>query len=467
MRLLPRSLFGRLVLTFVAGLVITMLATMLVQWPERESFAFRVSAARAVQRLADLVTLMEQLPPAARAQVSEIVARQGVVVHVPARVPPPRALEPGSNAEAFRQVLSEALGGQRELAVQVVSAQLPPNPGESDPRDAFAFDVSVKLAGGEWARIQVTEARRIPRWPIRLITSMIAFMAAMVLLSFIAVRWVTRPLNALADAADRLGADINHPPLDEDGPAEVRRAAHAFNSMQERLSRFVRTRTAILAAMSHDLKTPITRLRLRAEMLDESDLRDKFVRDLSELDRMVGTTLDYMRGLDDRERLRPVDIASLTAALQADAEELGQAVRVEGKAQGPFLGKPDGLKRLLQNLLDNGLRYGRDVSLEIRDTPSTLSFFVRDRGPGIPDADLERVFEPFFRLEGSRNRGTGGTGLGLSIARNIAQSMGGDVALRNREGGGLEAMVTLPRGHVETANVPAARQLGATSALPH
>jgi signal transduction histidine kinase len=351
--------------------------------------------------------------------------------------------------------------------VQVVSAQLPPNPGESDPRDAFAFDVSVKLAGGEWARIQVTEARRIPRWPIRLITSMIAFMAAMILLSFIAVRWVTRPLNALADAADRLGADINHPPLDEDGPAEVRRAAHAFNSMQERLSRFVRTRTAILAAMSHDLKTPITRLRLRAEMLDESDLRDKFVRDLSELDRMVGTTLDYMRGLDDRERLRPVDIASLTAALQADAEELGQAVRVEGKAQGPFLGKPDGLKRLLQNLLDNGLRYGRDVSLEIRDTPSTLSFFVRDRGPGIPDADLERVFEPFFRLEGSRNRGTGGTGLGLSIARNIAQSMGGDVALRNREGGGLEAMVTLPRGHVETANVPAARQLGATSALPH
>jgi signal transduction histidine kinase len=274
------------------------------------------------------------------------------------------------------------------------------------------------------------------------------------------VRWVTRPLNTLALAADRLGTDINHPPLPESGPAEVQRAARAFNSMQERLSRYVRTRTAILAAMSHDLKTPITRLRLRAELLEQADLREKFVRDLGEMDRMVGTTLDYMRGLDDREPLRAIDVASLAAALQADAEELGHAVRIEGTPRGPFLGKPEGLKRLLQNLLDNALRYGRDVSLEIADAAEALTFRVRDHGPGIPQADLERVFEPFFRLEGSRNPGTGGTGLGLSIARNIAQSMGGEVTLRNREGGGLEATVVLPRrrpGAVDTgAESPAA-----------
>jgi signal transduction histidine kinase len=175
---------------------------------------------------------------------------------------------------------------------------------------------------------------------------------------------------------------------------------------------------------------------------------------------MVGTTLDYMRGLDDREPLRAIDVASLAAALQADAEELGHAVRIEGTPRGPFLGKPEGLKRLLQNLLDNALRYGRDVSLEIADAAEALTFRVRDHGPGIPQADLERVFEPFFRLEGSRNPGTGGTGLGLSIARNIAQSMGGEVTLRNREGGGLEATVVLPRrrpGAVDTgAESPAA-----------
>jgi signal transduction histidine kinase len=279
---------------------------------------------------------------------------------------------------------------------------------------------------------------------MRLLTSMAAFMVAMLVLSFIAVRWMTRPLKTLAEAADRLGADISQPPLPESGPLEVRRAARAFNSMQERLSRYVLTRTAILAAMSHDLKTPITRLRLRAELLEEPDLRERFVRDLGEMDRMVATTLDYMRGLDDREALRAIDVASLMAALQADAEELGHAVRLEGKARAPFYGKPEGLKRLLQNLLDNAVRYGRDVSLKVEDSDSTLTFHVRDRGPGIPEAELERVFEPFFRLEGSRNPGTGGTGLGLSIARNIAQSMGGEVTLRNREGGGLEARVVLP-----------------------
>jgi signal transduction histidine kinase len=451
MRLLPRSLFGRLVLTFVSGLIITMLVTMLVQWPERESFAFRVSAVRAVQRLADLVTLLEQLPPDGRKQVNAIVARQGVVVELPAPAAHDHVLEPGSNAAVFRDMLAEALGGPRPMAIRVDRAQLPPAPQDDEPREAFGFDVSVALASGEYARFEFREARRIPRWPKRLLTGVAALMAAMIALSFIAVRWVTRPLNTLALAADRLGTDINHPPLPESGPAEVQRAARAFNSMQERLSRYVRTRTAILAAMSHDLKTPITRLRLRAELLEQADLREKFVRDLGEMDRMVGTTLDYMRGLDDREPLRAIDVASLAAALQADAEELGHAVRIEGTPRGPFLGKPEGLKRLLQNLLDNALRYGRDVSLEIADAAEALTFRVRDHGPGIPQADLERVFEPFFRLEGSRNPGTGGTGLGLSIARNIAQSMGGEVTLRNREGGGLEAKATLPRRRLVTA----------------
>ena len=215
--------------------------------------------------------------------------------------------------------------------------------------------------------------------------------------------------------------------------------------MQERLSRYVRTRTAILTAMSHDLKTPITRLRLRAELLDQPEVREKFIRDLSEMEGMVSTTLGYMRGLDDREAVRPVDVASLLAALQADAEELGHKVLVRGEAHSPFPGKPEGLKRCLQNLLDNALRYAQDAELAVEDNAKALTLYVRDRGPGIPADQLDQVFEPFFRLESSRNRGTGGTGLGLSIARNIAQSMGGEISLRNREDGGLEATLTLPR----------------------
>jgi len=259
------------------------------------------------------------------------------------------------------------------------------------------------------------------------------------------VRWVTRPLHRLADAAEALGRDINRPPLPENGPLEVRRAAKAFNSMQERLARYIRNRTGILTAMSHDLKTPITRLRLRAELLEQPELREKFVRDLSEMEHMVNSTLGFMRGLDDREPLQPIDVRALAEALQADAEELGHSVDVVGEPRSPFSGKSEGLKRALQNLLDNAIRYGGDAQIAIDDQVDVLTIAVSDRGPGIPESELERVFEPFYRLESSRNPGTGGTGLGLSIARNIAQSMGGELTLHNREDGGLEARLSLPR----------------------
>ena len=194
------------------------------------------------------------------------------------------------------------------MTVEVAPTEVSPEAGATQPREGFAFDVGVALADGIWVRFQFQEPRRLPRWPTRVLISMLSFMAVMALLSFIAVRWVTRPLHDLAEAANELGADLNRPPLPETGPREVRRAARAFNAMQERLSRYVRSRTAILAAMSHDLKTPITRLRLRAEMLDQPEAREKFVRDLSEMERMVSTTLGYMRGLDDREPLRSIDV---------------------------------------------------------------------------------------------------------------------------------------------------------------
>jgi len=444
-RFLPSSLFGRLVLTFVSGLVITMVVTLLAQMPEREAFVFRISAGRAAQRVTDLVKLMDQLPATARERLAEIARTQGIRTELDVPVAQGGVSESGSNAAAFRELLGEGVGRERALAVEVAPSELPPDPGATQPRDGFAFKVSSKLADGTWVRFEFQEPRRLPRWPTRVLIGMLSFMAVMALLSFVAVRWVTRPLHDLAEAANELGADLNRPPMPETGPREVRRAARAFNSMQERLSRYVRTRTAILTSMSHDLKTPITRLRLRAELLDQPELREKFIRDLSEMEQMVGSTLGYMRGLDDREAVRPIDITSLLAALQADAEELGHTVQVHGQAVAPFLGKPEGLKRCLQNLLDNAMRYARDTELVVEDSATRLTLYVRDRGPGIPADQLDRVFEPFFRLESSRNPSTGGTGLGLSIARNIAQSMGGEMVLRNREEGGLEAILTLPR----------------------
>jgi signal transduction histidine kinase len=275
--------------------------------------------------------------------------------------------------------------------------------------------------------------------------SLTVLLAAVLVLTLIAVRWVTRPLKTLAQAAEDLGRDINRPRLDESGPLEVSRAAHAFNTMQERLAGFIRERTRIFAAMSHDLKTPITRLRLRVELLDDPELRAKFARDLEEMEALVMTTLDFMRGLDNGAAAQPIDVGALLESLQQDAREVGGEVRIEGAALAPFHGNPQALKRCVGNLIDNAVKYGKSAILVVEDSAEQLCIRVRDQGPGIPPAELDQVFEPFHRLEASRSRETGGTGLGLSIARDIARAHGGDIVLRNLAKGGLEATLTLPR----------------------
>jgi signal transduction histidine kinase len=214
--------------------------------------------------------------------------------------------------------------------------------------------------------------------------------------------------------------------------------------MQKRLVRFIDERTRLLAAMSHDLKTPLTRMRLRAEMLEDANLREKFETDLVEMEAMVTQTLEFMRGLSHREPAQLVDITGLLESLQADNEAMGRTVTIDGRASRPWRGSPQLLKRCLSNLIDNAVLYGKSAEIRVQAEPDRLTLRVHDRGPGIPENEIERVFEPFHRLEGSRSRETGGTGLGLSIARNIAQMHGGDVRLRNLEEGGLEAILTLP-----------------------
>jgi signal transduction histidine kinase len=266
-----------------------------------------------------------------------------------------------------------------------------------------------------------------------------------IVLSLIAVRWVTGPLSALASAAEKLGEDINRPPLPETGPSEAQRAARAFNTMQQRLSRFIADRTRVFTAMSHDLKTPITRLRLRTEMLEDEELRAKFAKDLQEMESMVTQTLDFMRDASTSEAVQRIDTMALLESLQTDYQDTGSKVEIEGRVEQPYPGRPLALRRCLSNLVDNAIRYGKCATIQLEDAADRLIIRVRDDGPGIPAEELAQAFEPFFRGEASRNRETGGTGLGLGIARNIARAHGGDLVLRNRAEGGLEAVLTLPR----------------------
>ncbi len=219
----------------------------------------------------------------------------------------------------------------------------------------------------------------------------------------------------------------------------------AFNRMQRRVREHLRERTQLLGAISHDLKTPITRLRLRTEMLADREVGAKMQRDLGEMEAMVNATLEFFRGLDAEPRRQPIDVDALVGSVAEDRRDIGQALVVHGAAHAPYAGHPQALRRCLDNLIENAVRYGGSAEIELDDTAERLRIAVRDHGPGIPAAELQRVFEPFYRLESSRNPDSGGVGLGLSIARNIARWHGGDIELGNATGGGLIATIVLPR----------------------
>jgi signal transduction histidine kinase len=281
--------------------------------------------------------------------------------------------------------------------------------------------------------------------PFRLLTTLVVLVLGVVLVSLGAVRWLTRPLRTLAIAADNLGRNIDQPPLPETGPTEVKRASQAFNTMQRRLKRYLDDRARILAAVSHDLKTPITRLRLRAELMDDAELKQKISDDLDDMETMVSATLDFMRSDGANEQTQPLDMTALVESLVEDARELSWDVQLEGQAERPYAGKPLALKRCLNNLIENAVRYGHAARVVIDDRDDQLRIRVIDQGDGLPEAEMEQVFDPFYRREASRSRHSGGTGLGLGIARNIARAHGGDVTLANHSPRGLMATVTLPR----------------------
>jgi signal transduction histidine kinase len=261
-----------------------------------------------------------------------------------------------------------------------------------------------------------------------------------------AVRRLTRPLASLADAASGLARNLEQPPLPESGPLEVVRAAHAFNAMQRDLKRHLETRAQALAAVSHDLRLPITRLRLRMEKLDDSELKSKMEHDLVEMDEMIGGTLAFLHAGSTQEKTVRLDLNAFLESVVEDMLAVGAQVRLAGYAAAPIPARPQALRRCLDNLLENARRYGGDdIDLTVIDRDRMLEIRIEDRGAGMPPSEMERVFEPYVRLEASRARHTGGTGLGLAIARAIARAHGGDLALAARESGGLSAILTLPR----------------------
>ncbi|MFC5301017.1 ATP-binding protein [Azospira restricta] len=439
-RLLPDSLAMRIFLVLLLGILVAAALTFGLAQQDRREVIAHFHARENAQRIADLLRMLATLPPAQRRKaLDELNPAEWRAL--------PLADCAGRPAPVLAQGLEERLAGRVGIDAAV---RLPPpadaSPQHPPPRPP-AVAVRGRFADGETFCIVHQGQRRPPpqieqwRFPLNLAL----FVALIALVCWLAVRLALRPLQRMAAAAEAFGRDLRHPPLATAGPAEVRQAAQAFNVMQEQVREVMAERTQILAAVTHDLKTPLTRLRLRLESCTDPVLREKLGSDLDAMQRLVDEGLELARSMEANEAAARVDLGALLASIADDAADAGQPVRYEGATGVLADCRPNGLRRAIENLVGNALKYGGEAEIRLEATPAALAVRVLDRGPGIPEDNLGEVLRPFVRLEASRSRESGGTGLGLAIASNLIAAQGGTLTLANRPQGGLEARITLPR----------------------
>jgi signal transduction histidine kinase len=452
-RLLPDTVVGRTAVVLVAALVLSLALALFLFAGARHEALSALGGRFAAERVAGLVHLAEETAPDSRMTALRNLdtPRFRVGWGVAPLVTDP---EEEGLAATVRPILERSLDG-REVRV---SAAPPPSPGPGRGRGfgmhggrdhglppRTALRISVRLNDGSWLNVLAPMEHGDSLWRPRFVLPLLLALLVVTAVALLAVRRAARPFDGFAAAAERLGVDVGAPPMSEDGPREVRRAASAFNLMQKRIRRFVEDRTQMLAAISHDLRTPITRLRLRAEFVEDDEQRAKMLSDLEEMEQMIAATLAFARDDAAREPRARVDVATLVQGLVDDMAASG----VEASYQGPDTlvvhARPAALKRALANLVDNAARYGKRARVTLATLEHDVTVLIEDDGPGIPAADRERVFQPFVRLESSRSRDTGGTGLGLAIARAAVRAHGGDICLSDAPGGGLAVTVVLPR----------------------
>lgn len=443
LRLWPRSLAARTATVLLVGLAVVQIAGLAIHALDRID----------VQRLAQAREIAVRAVSTYRTvQMTATERRQAVLAELDRT--------PGLSAELTEdpptEELSETLPIEQRLLR--VNLNLVPLMGVphwrglrilTDGRNNLIVIGMHLPSESQWLKLTVPFEPPRPWHSPTFLAAFLLMTAAAAALTLWAVRRLTAPVRTLAAAAEALGRDVNAPPLPEGGPLEVATAAAAFNTMAARIRRFVQDRTELLTAIGHDLRTPITRMKLRAEFVDDEEQRAKMLADLGELEAMVSATLAFGRDARTTEPVTSLDMVELLRTVLDEAADawpdMADKLSYEGPPHLTMRARPLALKRALANLVANAILYGGGTRARLVPPSDGVAVIeIEDDGPGIPPSELERVFEPFHRGEPSRSRETGGVGLGLPIARNIFRAHGGDVTLANRPMGGLKATVTLP-----------------------
>jgi signal transduction histidine kinase len=467
-RLFHDTLFARIAGVLILNMLLVQLVSFLLFRVEVEHMPLR---SELTERIATTMHAIDSVPPEEREKLAKAMSMPdlGVVIRSPADVErhrPPAGPNAGPSGEPpdprFEERLQERIDLRspdhsmrfwREVPPGLPPLGLappggpPPGPppvplSDRDP-ETEPFVVAISLHDGSFAEFHPQRLPTAFHW-LQLGTSIASICLVSSVLSLWAARRLSRSLARFVAAAEEFGRSAEAPPIPEVGPVELTTATKAFNRMQERLRRFVRDRTQMLAAISHDLRTPLTRMRLRAEFVDDEEQRNKMLHDIGEMESMISATMAFARDDATREPRREEDLDELVDNLCQSLGETGHDVQYEAVGPVPVRCSPMALKRALGNLLENATKYGQRARTKLNQGMGQVTIEIDDDGPGIPEEMQEAVFQPFFRLETSRNRDTGGVGLGLSVARTIIHGHGGELTLANRPEGGLRATVILP-----------------------
>jgi signal transduction histidine kinase len=473
--LLPQSLFGRLLTGLLAIIAMTIVIVAFLIVRDRREFLFWGDGRAAViSTISDITATIGSTPPAQRDRaIAEIAQSISETLGDEGRAGPPPERNLRAIVDAYERRISRALGDGYDVSITRARRSAAPvielsatrgterrepasnaRAGRRLPDTRFGpagrfpprgLDITVKYPDGYELVFRTDLPRNPPPGRNAIFLQLGVLTLLLTAALFFVTRAITRPLSSLARAAEGIGRGESSKEIPERGAREIRDTTRAFNTMRERLQRYLDSRADTLAAMSHDLRTPLTRLRLRLEKISNEELRSQCAKDLEEMNALLTGTLSFFRSLNDdgpAGELESVDIDSLCQEIRSEFSAIGQDFRIEGSAAHAVTGRRQAIKRCVSNLVSNALRFGKNVSLRIEDADD-ITIRVRDDGPGIPPQELENVFRPFYRVEASRNQDSGGAGLGLAIARDIAQSHGGTLTLRNCLPG-LEATLTLP-----------------------
>lgn len=462
-RLLPTSLFGQTLLILLAGLIVSHTIGSWIYTADREQAVRAVGGFAAAQRIANSARLVQQASLEERDRIVAGLSDQTLRVSLSRQAPTLVDVNKDEDtSKTIEDFIAQQLSGTSAARLRVVVSasdispfaswpQMGPGrmmghgPMMHGPSNFRGLQVAMSLSDGQWLSFATELPGNGPAFSRQFVISMAVMAIIILAVTIWVVRRVTTPLASLAAAAERLGRDVTAPPLPEIGTIETRQASRAFNDMQVRLRNLIENRTRLLAAISHDLRTPLTLLRLRAENVEDKQERDKMLATIAEMNAMVQATLHFARDETVTEPRLLTDLTSLLQSIIDDMSDAGLPVTMKPAQLLIYECRPAVLRRALTNLIENAVKYGKTAQAAITATSTAIDITIDDEGPGIPESELTRVLEPFYRIEESRSRETGGVGLGLAIALAGVQAHGGQLTLANRPSSGLRATVKLPR----------------------